>query len=51
MAIISRRRALKWVENQLILMKANTNVIKISRREVKLYPFPPPGIDKVITGR
>jgi|TARA_B110000238_G_scaffold194366_1_gene232103 lipopolysaccharide/colanic/teichoic acid biosynthesis glycosyltransferase len=50
-AIISRRRALKWVENQLILMKANTNVINISRREVKLYPFPPPGMDKVITGR
>ena len=50
-AIISRRRALKWVENQLILMKANTNVINISTREVKLYPFPPPGMDKVITGR
>lgn len=50
-AIISRRRALKWVENQLILMKVDANVINISKREGELYPFPPPGMDRVITGR
>ena len=50
-AIFSRQRALNWVVSQLKLMNADCNVVNISKREEELYPFPPPGIDKVVTKR
>ena len=50
-AIISKQRALNWVSSQLESMDVDTNVVNISRRKVELYPFPPPGMDKVITGK
>jgi len=50
-AIFSKQRALNWVVSQLELMKADSNVVNISKREEELYPFPPPGIDKVVTKR
>ena len=27
------------------------NIVNISKRKVELYPFPPPGMDKIITGK
>ena len=48
-AIISRQRALNWVSSQLESINVDSNVVSISKRKVELYPFPPPGIDKVIT--
>ena len=48
-AIISKQRALNWVSSQLESMDVDSNVVSISKRKVELYPFPPPGIDKVIT--
>ena len=50
-AIFSRQRALNWVVSQLKLMNADSTVVNISKREEELYPFPPPGIDKVVTKR
>ena len=50
-AIFSRQRALNWVVSQLKLMNADANVVNISKREEELYPFPPPGTDKVVTKR
>jgi lipopolysaccharide/colanic/teichoic acid biosynthesis glycosyltransferase len=50
-AIISKQRALNWVSSQLESMDVDSNVVIISKRKVELYPFPPPGIDKVITGK
>ena len=50
-SIFSRQRALNWVVSQLKLMNADSNVVSISKREEELYPFPPPGIDKVVTKR
>ena len=50
-AIFSKQRALNWVVSQLKLMNADSNVVNISKREEELYPFPPPGIDKVLTKR
>ena len=50
-AIFSKQRALNWVVSQLKLMNADSNVVSISKREEELYPFPPPGIDKVVTKR
>ena len=49
--IFSKQRALNWVVSQLKLMNADSNVVSISKREEELYPFPPPGIDKVVTKR
>ena len=50
-AIISKQRALNWVSSQLESMDTDSNVVNISKRKVELYPFPPPGMDKVITGK
>ena len=50
-SIFSRQRALNWVVSQLKLMNADSNVVSISKREEELYPFPPPGIDEVVTKR
>ena len=50
-AIFSKQRALNWVVSQLKFMDADSNVVNISKREEELYPFPPPGIDKVVTKR
>ena len=50
-AIFSKQRALNWVVSQLKLMNADSNVVNISKREEELYPFPPPGTDKVVTKR
>ena len=50
-AFFSKQRALNWVVSQLKLMNADSNVVNISKREEELYPFPPPGTDKVVTKR
>ena len=50
-AIISKQSALNWVSSQLELMDVDSNVVNVSKRKVELYPFPPPGMDKVITGK
>ena len=50
-AIISKQRALNWVVNQLKIMNVDSDVVNISKREMELYPFPPPGMNKVIIAR
>ena len=50
-AIISKQRALNWVVNQLKIMNVDSDVINISKREMELYPFPPPGMNKVVIAR
>ena len=50
-AIISKQRALNWVSSQLESIDNDSNVVNISKRKVELKPFPPPGMDKVITGK
>ena len=47
-AIISKQRALNWVVNQLKILNADPDVINICKREEELYPFPPPGKNKVV---
>ena len=48
-AIISKQRALNWVVSQLKILNVDPEVINISKREVELYPFPPPGMNKVVS--
>jgi len=50
-AIISKQKALNWVVLQLREMNADTNVVSISKREIDLYPFPPPGSDQIVSVR
>ena len=50
-AFVSKQRALNWVSSQLKLMNVDYKVINMSKREEELYPFPPPGIDKVVNKR
>ena len=50
-AFVSKQRALNWVSSQLKLMNVDYKVINMSKREEELYPFPPPGMDKIITKR
>lgn len=50
-AIVSKQRAIDWVVVQLNTMNADTNVINISKREVMLYPYPPPGSDHIVSSR
>ena len=47
----SKQRALNWVSNHLALVKADLKVINMSKRVDDLYPYPPPGMDKIITKR
>ena len=48
-AIISKKRALNWVVNQLKIMNVDSDVVNISKRKVGLYPFPPPGSNKIVS--
>jgi lipopolysaccharide/colanic/teichoic acid biosynthesis glycosyltransferase len=50
-AFASKQRALNWISSQLQLMNADYRVVNMSKREEELYPFPPPGMDKIITKR
>jgi lipopolysaccharide/colanic/teichoic acid biosynthesis glycosyltransferase len=50
-AIISKKRALYWVTSQLRTINVDSDIVTISKRECDLMPFPPPGSDKIVTGR
>ena len=50
-AIISKQRALAWVAIKLNNLNVDTDTVKISKREVSLYPFPPPGSDEIVSSR
>ena len=50
-AIISKQRALAWVAVKLNNLNVDTDTVKISKREVSLYPFPPPGSDEIVNSR
>lgn len=50
-AIISKQRALNWVASELTKMNVDSDIVHISKREVELYPFPPPGSHQIVTER
>ena len=51
LAIVSREKALWGVNRLLMLIDAPADVIRVSKREDVLVPFPPPGTDEVVTSR
>ena len=50
-ALISKRTALNWVSKKLENLGVDRDLVNISKREIKLFPYPPPGSDFVITSR
>ena len=50
-AIISKPKALIWVTKKLNNLDVDTDTVKVSKREVNLFPFPPPGSDEIVSSR
>ena len=50
-ALISKRTALNWVSKKLENFGVDRDLVNISKREIELFPYPPPGSDYVITTR
>ena len=51
LAIFSREKAITFISRKLESLKVDSNLVDISKRQVNLYPHPPPGADKVVTER
>ncbi|MEA3428819.1 MAG: sugar transferase, partial [Thermodesulfobacteriota bacterium] len=49
--LISREKALLGVNRLLKWLDAPADVIRVSKREDMLVPFPPPGADTVVVSR
>jgi len=47
-AIISKKRSVKWVCGMLKQFNVDQEIIKIAKRDTDLYPFPPPGSDEIV---
>ena len=50
-AIISKPKALIWVAKKLNNLDVDVDTIRVSKREVNLFPFPPPGSDEIVSSR
>jgi lipopolysaccharide/colanic/teichoic acid biosynthesis glycosyltransferase len=51
LAIFSHPMATNWVTKKLQKLGVDKNIVAISKREDELYPFPPPGSDKIVENR
>jgi len=51
LAIFSRSMATTWVAKKLQNLGVDKNIVTISKRQSELYPFPPPGSDKIVESR
>ena len=50
-AIISKPKALIWVVKKLNNLDVDSETVRMSKREVNLFPFPPPGSDEIVSSR
>ena len=50
-AIISKPKALIWVTKKLNNLDVDADTVRVSKREVSLFPFPPPGSDEIVSSR
>ena len=50
-AIISKPKALFWVAKKLNNLDVDADTVSMSKREVDLFPFPPPGSDEIVSSR
>ena len=47
-AIISKKKSIKWVCGMLKQFDVDKKIIEIAKRDTDLYPFPPPGADEIV---
>ena len=47
-ALISKPMALKWVVKKLEKFNVDQKIIDVAKRDKELFPFPPPGSDKIV---
>jgi len=47
-ALISKPMALKWVVKKLEKFNVDQKIIEVVKRDKELFPFPPPGSDKIV---
>jgi lipopolysaccharide/colanic/teichoic acid biosynthesis glycosyltransferase len=50
-AIISKPKALIWVVQKLNNLDVDEDTVRVSKREVDLFPFPPPGSNEIVRSR
>jgi len=50
-AFVSKEKALNWVTETLRELNVDADIVIISRRNVSLYPFPPPGSEEIVSLR
>jgi len=50
-AIVSKQKALEFLVLQMQQIGVDSNVVNISKRDIDLYPFPPPGAKEIINVR
>jgi len=50
-AIISKPKSLVWVVKKLNTLDIDADTIKASKREIDLFPHPPPGSDDIVSSR
>ena len=48
---LKRETSLNWVSNQIRILNAEENLIKVVKRKDKLYQFPPPGMNEIVSER
>jgi len=51
LAILSKKNTLTWIAKKLHKLDVEEAVITIAKRQVELYPFPPPGTEEIVTQR
>ena len=47
-ALVSKPLALKWVVKKLEKFNVDQKIIEVVKRDKELFPFPPPGSDKIV---
>ena len=50
-SIISKQLALNWIAVKLKKFGCNEDIILISKRNIDLYPHPPPGLNEIVNRR
>ena len=51
LAVLFKGKALAWVTRKLQRLEVDETIVVISRRQLELYPFPPPGADNIVESR
>ena len=51
LAIINKKKALKFINKLLVYLDADKTLVKVCKREEVLLPYPPPGAEEIVLKR